>query len=104
MTGTTACLFGCLAAAASAMAQTPPPKPRLEFPERPGKETVVRVCGPCHGAEVLVAKGRTRQEWTDVITSMVTRGAKGTTEEFAEVLNYLTVNFPPETAPAAQGR
>lgn len=71
-----------------------PAKPRLQFPDAPGKETVQKVCGACHGAEVIVPRGMTREEWGQVIARMVTRGAKGTDEEFAQVLDYLSTNFP----------
>src|ERR1700753_295241 len=71
------------------------PKAKLQFPDAPGRDTVQKVCGSCHGAEVIVPRGMTRQQWGDVIASMVTRGAKGTDEEFAQVLDYLSTNFPP---------
>jgi len=71
------------------------PKARLQFPDAPGRDTVQKVCGACHGAEVIVPRGLSRQQWGDVIASMVTRGAKGTEEEFAQVLDYLSTNFPP---------
>ncbi len=95
--------------AAPLLAQTTPgraaapqaAKPHLEFPSAPGKDTVQKVCGSCHGAEVVVPRGMGRQEWGQVIASMVTRGAKGTDEEFATVLDYLATNFPPEKAAAA---
>jgi cytochrome c oxidase cbb3-type subunit 3 len=105
------CLFGALLLAATAMelaGQTPvragatqAAKPRLNFPDAPGKDTVQKVCGVCHGAEVVVPRGMGRQEWGQVIASMVTRGAKGTDEEFATVLDYLANNFPAEKAAAA---
>ncbi len=79
---------------AGLLAQTPA-SARLQFPNAPGKETVQKVCGGCHGAEVIVPKGMSRQEWSQVIARMITRGAKGTDEEFAQVLDYLAANFPP---------
>ena len=80
-----------------------PAKPRLQFPDAPGKETVQKVCGACHGAEVIVPRGMTKQEWGQVIASMVTRGAKGSDEDFAQVLDYLATNFPAQGA-RTQGR
>ncbi len=75
----------------------PSGKPSMQFPDAPGRDTAQKVCGTCHGAEVVVSKGLTRQDWTQVIASMVTRGAKGSDDEFAQVLDYLTANFPPRT-------
>ncbi|MDQ6698869.1 MAG: c-type cytochrome [Acidobacteriota bacterium] len=57
---------------------------------------VQKICGSCHGAEVTLGKGRTRQQWGEVIASMVSRGAKGTDQEFAQVLDYLTKNIGPD--------
>lgn len=74
------------------MAATP-----ARFPEAPGKDVAQKVCGSCHGAEVMLSKGRTRQQWSEVIASMVSRGAKATDREFAEVLDYLTKNIGPDT-------
>lgn len=98
--------LSCLLVTVTALAQQ---QPKLQFPDGPGKNTVQKVCGSCHGAEVIVPRGMNRQEWGQVIARMVTRGAKGTDEEFAEVLDYLAGHFPPgrnaaaAPAPAAPG-
>lgn len=76
-------------------------KSPAQYPDAPGREVVQRVCGVCHGAEVVMAKGLTRAEWAQVIGNMVTRGAKASDEEFGQVLNYLEKNFPPKAASAA---
>lgn len=74
---------------------------RVQLPDAPGRETVQKVCAACHGVEVIVPRGMTRQEWSQVIANMVAKGAKGTDDEFAQVLDYLATNFPPtKTAPA----
>ena len=72
-----------------------------QFPTAPGREVTQKVCGSCHGAEVTVSKGKTRQQWAEVITSMVAKGAKATGEEFAQVLDYLAKNLPPQNNAAA---
>lgn len=95
---------------ATASAQAParnapkPAKPRAEFPNAPGRDTVQKVCGTCHGAEVVTGRGMNREEWGRVIASMVTRGAKGTEEEFAKVLDYLVANFPAERTTSSASR
>src|SRR5215218_8951269 len=81
-------LFSCTAVLSAQTA--------AQFPEAPGKDVVQKVCGSCHGAEVTVAKGRTRQQWGEVIVSMIARGAKGTDQELAQVLDYLAKNLPPD--------
>ena len=36
----------------------------------------------------------TREQWTDTVSTMIGRGAKGTPAEFTEVIDYLTNNLP----------
>ncbi len=43
----------------------------------------------------------TREEWSEVVGGMISRGAKGTADEFAQIVDYLAHNFPPKTAPGA---
>lgn len=86
---------GLLGALLSVQMWAQPPKSTMQFPDAPGKDTVQKVCGTCHGADVVVVKGMSRPAWGQVIASMVTRGAKGTDQEFAVVLDYLSKNFPP---------
>jgi cytochrome c oxidase cbb3-type subunit III len=77
------------------------PKSTMQFPDAPGRDVAQKVCGACHGADVVGAKGLSRPEWSQVIASMVTRGAKGSDEEFSQVLDYLTRVFPPKPAAGA---
>jgi competence protein ComEA len=67
-----------------------------QLPEGPGKETLQRVCGACHGAEIVVGRGLTQEGWEQVVGDMVSRGAQGTDEEFAQIVDYLAKNFPPK--------
>lgn len=76
--------------------RAPLPASSAQFPDAPGKEVVQKICASCHGAEVTLGQGRTRQQWGEVIAGMVSRGAKGTDREFAQVLDYLTKNIGPD--------
>lgn len=94
-----------LAGAVAALAAAQLSVAAVEFPNAPGKDVAQRVCASCHDAGVVIAKGRTRGEWAEVIASMVSRGAKGSEEEFARVLDYLSTNFPQgKTVPSAVAR
>ena len=73
-----------------------------QLPDGPGKEAVQRVCSQCHGAEIVMGKGLTRDGWTQVITDMIQRGAQGTEDDFAQILEYLAKNFPPGSETAAK--
>src|SRR5215471_1690570 len=79
--------FAILTAAAIATAQD-------KLPEGPGKAAVLKVCQGCHPPEVAASKTHTREEWEHTITDMINAGATGTDEEFDQIVEYLTKNFP----------
>ena len=63
------------------------------FPEGAGKDVTVRICGTCHPSARGAAVRLTREGWQDVIAKMVSLGAKGSDEELAAVLDYLSTHF-----------
>ena len=63
------------------------------FPDGPGKDVTVRVCGACHSASRSAAVRLTRGGWQDVIAKMVSLGAKASDTELTAVLDYLSANF-----------
>jgi competence protein ComEA len=69
------------------------------LPEGPGRDITVKLCGNCHGADVVASVRHTPEGWRDVITRMVAVGTKGTEEELDTVARYLSTQFPA----AAQG-
>jgi competence protein ComEA len=92
-----ACLFaGCVAITSSLAFAADKPK----LPDGPGKETMQRVCGACHGAEIVLGRQMTHDGWNQVVVNMIQRGAQGTDEEFAQIVDYLTNTV---SASAAKG-
>jgi len=74
--------------------QNPPPAQSSDvLPAGPGKDATVKVCSGCHGVGVVASLRLTREGWAGVIKDMVREGAKGTDEELAVVLDYLSANF-----------
>jgi len=71
-------------------------KPKL--PDGPGKETMQRLCSSCHGPEIVLGKRLTRDGWSQIVMNMVQRGAQGTDDEFADVVDYLTKTVSVEAA------
>jgi mono/diheme cytochrome c family protein len=57
------------------------------------REVFTKLCGTCHSPETAVAQRHTRAEWQEEIARMVANGAKGTEDEFATTLDYLTSQF-----------
>lgn len=61
-----------------------------------GKDVTQKVCGStCHGPEIVSGTGRTREQWAAVVNAMVTRGAKATDAELAQIAEYLGANLGP---------
>lgn len=86
--------------AASGQAATQEAKPGGQYarlPEGPGKETLIRVCGKCHSPMNVIANGQSREGWEAEITKMAGLGASASDEEFTEILDYVSKNFPPVT-------
>ncbi len=74
--------------------QDAPPQASGEgLPDAPGKAVVVKVCGVCHEPRRAASVRLTRDGWQSLIQDMVKRGAKGTDDELAQVLDYLSTNF-----------
>jgi competence protein ComEA len=46
---------------------------------------------------IILANGQSREGWEDTITKMVHFGAQGNDEDFTDIADYLTANFPPST-------
>lgn len=80
-----AVLCGILCAAGAAHAQ--------QLPEGRGKAELLKVCGGCHQPQRSAAVRLTREGWEGVIGDMQQRGAKGTDEELAAILDYLATHF-----------
>ena len=72
-----------------------------QLPDAPQKQTVLKLCGTCHSPNLMLGRGMTREQWGDTVSSMVARGAKGTPEEFSQVVDYLAANFPPKAGAKA---
>lgn len=74
------------------------------LPDGPGKAVVVKACLSCHSTKPIIAKpGRSEDDWVDVISKMVGRGAILSDDDADLVIQYLSTNFGPDTknAPSA---
>ncbi len=66
-----------------------------QLPDAPGRDTVNKVCSGCHPSSLVLGKGMSREQWGGIVSNMISRGAKGTEAEFAQVVDYLSKNLPP---------
>ena len=90
---TAACTLSSVATHASAQA--------LALPPGPGKVTTEKVCGACHGAELMIGRQESRETWGAIVDDMMQRGAQGTQDELYEVVEYLSTNFS-KTSPVTK--
>ncbi|NBT79440.1 MAG: hypothetical protein EBT04_13510 [Betaproteobacteria bacterium] len=74
-------------------AQTPAPA----LPAGRGRAQLQRVCGMCHGIEVVTKMRAGKQQWSEIVDDMVSKGATGTSDDFELVVQYLATNFGPVT-------
>lgn len=91
MSITPLCLSGVLVVSAALLPLSAAEKSRL--PEGAGKATTERLCGTCHGANILLSKRESRDGWNGIVEDMIQRGAKGTDDEFGEVVDYCVAHF-----------
>lgn len=68
-----------------------------EFPPGVGRDAVLRLCVQCHSPNIILASGQSRAGWENTITKMARQGAEGSDEDFTDIADYLTANFPPST-------
>jgi cytochrome c5 len=76
--------------------------PAKKLPDGPGKEPLERVCSACHGAEIVMGRGLTKDRWTQVVQEMIQRGAQGSEDDFNQIVDYLAKNFPPQSDNGSQ--
>src|ERR1700733_9656537 len=77
------------------------PAQSLKLPDGPGKEVTQKVCGECHGAELVLGRQEERETWGAIVEDMVQRGATGTDDEMYQVVDYLATHFS-KTSPVVK--
>ena len=73
---------------------------RADFPDGPGKQTFVNLCGGCHDIN-RVRAGYTPEGWRTVMRMMLNFGVPVPKEEIEPLTQYLIANFPERPRPAA---
>ena len=66
---------------------------RQELPDGPGKAELSKLCAGCHDLMFTASTRETKDGWTRIVNDMRSKGADGTEEEFAKVIEYLTANM-----------
>jgi cytochrome c5 len=50
-------------------------------------------CTGCHGVDRVTGMQATRAEWNDIVTRMVNKGAKLSTDEVTALVDYLAATY-----------
>jgi competence ComEA-like helix-hairpin-helix protein len=66
-----------------------------ELPEAKGRDLYEKICGTCHGTEVVFKTRTTKAKWKDTVDEMASRGAEGTDEQLDTIIDYLAKCFGP---------
>ena len=59
------------------------------FPDRPGKKTIEKLCGSCHGLQYFAAMRKNKAAWTISVNDMASRGMNAEDAEIEEAIEYL---------------
>lgn len=82
-----------------APAATPTPAPVVRastgLPAGPGRDVTQRVCTACHAIGMVTAKGRTSQEWAEIIGRMQGLGLEASDDDLYAIHDYLSRELPP---------
>lgn len=81
------------------------PTVAMQSSQADARAVVQKVCGTaCHALERATVSPRSRAQWEDVMSKMISMGAKATDEEYATVLNYLAANYGRDNTAAQANR
>jgi mono/diheme cytochrome c family protein len=71
------------------------PAQAQDLPEAKGRDLYEKICGACHGTEVVFKTRTTKEKWKDTVDEMAARGAEGTDEQLDTIIDYLAKCFGP---------
>ena len=65
-----------------------------DFPDGTGKQEAEQACSQCHGLKQVAVAKHTKQEWDNIVTDMIGRGAVIMENEIPVIVEYLAKSFP----------
>jgi competence ComEA-like helix-hairpin-helix protein len=71
------------------------PAQSQDLPEAKGKDLYEKICGTCHGTDVVFKTRTTKEKWKATVDEMASRGAEGTDEQLDIIIDYLAKCFGP---------
>jgi competence protein ComEA len=74
------------------------PDPAIaKLPNGPGKELIVKKCTSCHSVQSIVSKRNSADDWAQVVSQMIGRGATISDDDADTIVDYLATNFGPSS-------
>jgi len=70
-----------------------------QMPEGEGRELIWQRCQLCHDLQRTIAFVRPREQWQEVVESMIRRGSPMTADEIPVMVDYFTKYFGPDSPP-----
>src|SRR5689334_7860810 len=70
-----------------------------QLPDGPGKAETEKMCTQCHELSRSISPRQDRDAWNQTMSKMAAFGMKSTDKDYALVLSYLTLHYPPEDLP-----
>ena len=71
-----------------------------ELPASSIKDKVAKACTACHDASIIVQQRLSNATWTKEVDKMTKWGASVDPADRDAIIDYLSVNFSPDKAPA----
>jgi mono/diheme cytochrome c family protein len=65
-----------------------------KLPEGRGKPVFEKVCGTCHGPDVVTGMGHDKAGWKEIVDEMVDKGATASEKDRRAIIDYLVKAFP----------
>ena len=70
-----------------------------QLPEGSGKPEMEKMCTQCHELSRSISLRQDRDGWGQTMSKMAAFGMKSTDKDYALVLSYMTLHYPPEDLP-----
>jgi mono/diheme cytochrome c family protein len=84
--------------------------PTTTVAQNKAKELFELACGGCHAVDLATSLRNSKEQWSEIVQSMIDKGAYIKKDEVATIVDYLTANYglkqetpAPKEAPAAGG-
>jgi hypothetical protein len=65
-----------------------------DFPAGPMHDKVVQACTQCHDGGVVTSQHKTRDDWAQTVTTMISNGANIADADYDKTVDYLAKSFP----------